>query len=273
MGVGLALASMGTGLVPLCMAWLIDFADWQDALRWVAGMLFCVVMPVVLLLIRSRPVADRGDKTQPTDGAPSGLSVAETLRHPTVRMLGALALLAGLSFGSLYLYIVPYLEHLGYSSTMAAGFFGLANLSGIPGVLAFGWMADRVGYKTTLITGLSICALSAPLILLAGLSIQGLIAVSLFGLFWGASSSLSPQFAPLILIEAAGMRHFGLIFGGIQMIEGLAMAAGPTLVGTIHDATSGYKVPFLLCAGFVALAVIAVAATKFPNNTQRVSYA
>lgn len=273
MGLGLALASMGSGLVPLGVAWLIDLVGWQDALRWIGGTLLCIVLPVVLVLIRAKPITDREGEELTGDKVPAGLSVAETLRRPVLWMLVSMALLSGFSFGGLYLYIVPYLEHAGYSSTMAAGFFGLANISTMLGSVALGWMADRAGHKTALFIGLSICALSAPLVLLSGLNIAGLIAITLFGLFWGATCSLSPQFVPLILIETAGMRHFGLLLGGIQTIYGLAMAAGPALVGTMHDATSGYRAPFLLCAGCVALTVVIVAATKLPNKASETNHA
>lgn len=273
MGVGLALASMGSGLVPLCVAWLIDLVGWQGALHWIAGALICAVLPVVIVLIRARSVAGRKSLKPGEGNAPDGLSIRATLRQPAVWMLLSLALLSGLSFGGLYLYIIPYLEGAGYSSTMAAGFFGLANISTMLGSITLGWLADRAGHKPALIIGLSICALSAPLILLSGLDTLGLIAVALFGLLWGATCSLSPQFVPLVLIDAAGMRHFGLLLGAIQTVYGLAMAAGPALVGTMHDTTNGYSTPFLLCAAFVALTVIIVAVTKFPRTKPRVSHA
>lgn len=273
MGALLILASMGAGLVPLFMAWLIRLVEWQGALRWVAGGLFCIVLPVVLLLIRAKQVTNAGHEAPVEDRVPTGLSVTETLRQPVVWMLVCLALLLGLNSGGLYLYIAPYLEQIGFSSTLAAGFLGLTGFSAMLGVVAYGWMADRVGYKPALITALAICALGAPLILLSGLHVQGLIAATLFGILWGSGLALSSQFAPLILIKTAGMRHFGLILGGIGTVSGLARAASPLLVGTIHDATGGYDVPFLLCAGLVAVTAIIVVVTKFPNNVQEANHA
>ena len=53
---------------------------------------------------------------------------------------------------------------------------------------------------------------------------------------------------PLVVADAFGVRDYPRIFSLSQLIMTLGIAAGPFLLGALHDA-SGYRVAYLVAAG------------------------
>lgn len=71
---------------------------------------------------------------------------------------------------------------------------------------------------------------------------------------WGATCSLATQLAPLLLLDAVGPRSYGTLLGVIFLVSGVAMAAGSTLTGHLHDTTGGYVTPFVLLSATMTIA-------------------
>ena len=63
----------------------------------------------------------------------------------------------------------------------------------------------------------------------------------------------------MLLVDAVGERHFGVLLGLGSLIAGLLSAFGPTLTGFVYDETRSYALAFQLCAALMALALVPIA--------------
>jgi predicted MFS family arabinose efflux permease len=65
---------------------------------------------------------------------------------------------------------------------------------------------------------------------------------------FGATIGNLLMLQPLVVADAFGVRDYPRIFSLSQLIMTLGIAAGPFLLGALHDA-SGYRVAYLVAAG------------------------
>ena len=147
---------------------------------------------------------------------------------------------------------------------------------------SLGWNADSIGYAFLLIGVLDILmqgVLSARLLPLFGevkLMIAGLVCEVIAFLLLGAvaiiaspifvfagiimfaigTGFLEPSFRGLIS-QAAGPRQQGVVQGGNQSIQSLAMVIGPLVGGALYT-QAGHVVPFWFGACVIGLAIIAI---------------
>jgi MFS family permease len=259
-GILLGVQSVGSAAFPWLISHSIENLSWRTTLLWIAASGLIVCLPIAAG-VRTRPAASPSSRNSFREGTGScdGLRVNEALGRLPFWLLGLGQIFTGVSFQGTYLYIVPYLSTVGYDSNTAASLYGLENLASLPGYLIFGWLADRWGAKAALILGLLICATSAPLLLFADPHQLGLTPAVAFAILWGATAPLPTQLVPLLLADAVGLRHFGILMGTSSLLYGLAMAAGPLMVGSIYDATHSYSMGIKLCAICMALGVIPIA--------------
>ena len=80
---------------------------------------------------------------------------------------------------------------------------------------------------------------------------------------FGVTMGNSLMMHPLLLAERFGTRDYGRIYSMSQLMTVVGMAACPSLIGLLYEATGGYGVPFLAVAGLtmVGLAVLAIFGT------------
>ncbi len=138
---------------------------------------------------------------------------------------------------------VVYLEEAGYTPLMASFIFGLNSFVALVGIVAAGWLADRLGRRTiatVTFTG-SIVGVAA----LAGLGATGpsvvLLALFLLG-FGGGMGSRGPIVSSLVARLFPG--QVGAVFGAIMIGLGLGGAVGAWLGGWLHEMTGGYLAGF-----------------------------
>ena len=152
---------------------------------------------------------------------------------------------------------VVYLEEAGYAPLAASFIFGLNGLVALVGIVAAGWLVDRLGRRaiaTATFTG-SILGVVA----LAGLGFAGpslpLLALFLLGV-GGGMGSRGPIVASLVARLFPG--QVGAVFGAIMIGLGLGGAAGAWIAGWLYEVTGGYL------AGFgLAIAVMLVGMAQF----------
>jgi predicted MFS family arabinose efflux permease len=251
-GIAMAASSIGSGLVPIGISWLISLVGWQRTMLIVAVILVLVILPIIMLGIREPQTQDAPPRPVKARRRTEKIWKIDAWRQPIVWLLLGVVLLSGIGYSNVFVYIVPYLEKVGFASTTAATLYGLTGIASGIGAITFGLFADRIGLKSTFLVGLTICALSTPLILLAGNRLFGLTATLAFVVFWGATHSLSPIYAPLILRRAISQRNYGLIIGSVQLVYGLAQTQGTIITASIYNQLLSYVVPFLLSAIMMA---------------------
>jgi MFS family permease len=134
----------------------------------------------------------------------------------------------------------------------AAAVFGVVGLMSSVGRVAFGFAADRFGGPPVAMISFG-CTAGGTLSLLALDVWPGagwLIPYALlFGLGFGARGPIITAMAA----ERFGGRRFGLIYGALNLGNGLGSALGPWFGGLVHDLAGSYRMAFLTAVVFAVL--------------------
>ena len=284
LAISIAYAGAGAGsivLLPLTQ-WLIGGAGWRTACVTLAVITLVVLVPLNLLLAR-----------QPQDLglSPDGDTAAQALARRRVHVVDpawaavdwtlARAMrtarfwwIALGHFGMLFAWYAvqvhqtKYLQEIGFSAATAGWALGAVSLVGVPGQITAGALSDRIGREPIWALG---CAgfVATYLLLIAlgewpstGLLALMILAQGLVG--YSTTSVLSP-----ITAEIFEGRHFGAIFGMLMVCAITGGAAGPFVVGLLHDITGSDTWGFIVgaVASLVSALAIWIAA---PRKVRRV---
>lgn len=134
------------------------------------------------------------------------------------------------------------------AGTAFAVFYSLAN--GI-GRIAWGTIADKIGYKLSLVI---MCAAQGVVMLLfywmGGVEILLFLACALIGFNFGGNFALFP----LATSDMFGAKNLGLNYGWVFTAYGVGGILGPILAGVLHDASlksntglQGWLTVFIIC--------------------------
>jgi MFS family permease len=153
----------------------------------------------------------------------------------------------------------------GFSLENGAWLMSAYATAGIGGVLIFGWIADRFGYRAGLLLngGAQICfwsilmlAASFPLLLLSAIAI-GLCTTAILALHGAAIATI---FGPQNMGSVLGLSYLPklpFIFG-----------ASP-LMGVLFDATGGYEAAFLVQIVLLGSVIIGFILLPVSSNAQQ----
>jgi MFS family permease len=146
------------------------------------------------------------------------------------------------------------------SGTITTMLLALNVLGMFPGYLSFGWIADRLGRRRTVILYTVISALLVPVYAMArdprALLVLG-IPVAFFGTgFFSGSGLIGSEVFP----TATRARALGITYNGARMISALA----PYTIGRVGE-QHGLNWAFVLCAASFLFA--AAAATQLPETS------
>ncbi|HTH96618.1 MAG TPA: MFS transporter [Stellaceae bacterium] len=144
------------------------------------------------------------------------------------------------------------LEAAGYSASMAGSLHGISQLAtAVPGIL-LGPVVRRLKDQKAVAVGMT--ALTA-------LSLLGLWLLPGWAMFWavlfgfgsGAAFILGLAF---ISLRAADARQAAALSGMAQFVGYLLAAAGPPLIGLLHDRTGGWTAPLIVCLAICGIIAI-----------------
>lgn len=261
--IGIAYAGFGSGaliVVPLTQ-YLIGTLGWRDTYR-VMGLVLLALLPVAALLPWRALSAGLAPVLRSTAGGPPppvapGPTLREAMRTRAYWALAQAFFFTALAMFTLTVQVVAYLVELGYAPIEAASAYGAIGFLSVIGMIAAGWLADRLGARGTatltyVLTALGILSLYALSLhpspwLLAGF-------VLLVGITQGARGPIISSMAARLFPGPA----FGAIFGTIFATMSLGSGLGSWLSGVLHDATGGYHASL----GF-SIACLALAALPF----------
>ena len=241
--------SIGGVLLTPASAALIANVGLESAMPRLALIWFIGIVPVTLLVVRSRPPAPPSATAASPEAA--GWPYAAAVRSRfflLVTLAWVLSMLAQVG-GIAHLFNLAATR---VDSATGATAVSLMATGSIIGRFAGGWLLTRVDTRR-----FALCCLlgqSAAMTLLAMVdAASGLwVGAVLFGLTVGNLLMLQP----LLLAEVFGVRDYGKIFSSSQLMTTLGVAAGPMAMGLLYDANQSYVVSFLLAAGTSALAVV-----------------
>jgi MFS family permease len=251
---------------------MIDQTGWRTACT-AMGLLILIALAPINLLVRKRPedlgLLPDGDAV-PSASAPKPASNVVDHEWASIDWTLARALatsrfwwLALGYFGGLYVWYAvqvhqtKYLLDVGFSPAVAVWALGAVSTLGIPGQIFLGHVSDRIGREwvwTIGCAGFVICF--AALIALSEFHSLVLIYLMVFtqgALGYGLTSVLGA-----IVVEIFQGKHYGIIFGTVQVAALSGGAAGPWVTGVLHDVTGTYTLAFAIGIAMSGLSAFAI---------------
>jgi MFS family permease len=263
---GIATAGMELGgmVMTLLSARLINTHGWRTAYVVLALPVFVIVLPLILLVIRGRPgpgaideVPGEQRRTPLPDSvvaSEQGLEVREAFRRRSFRLLAVAQFCFGLGIAGALIHLVPLMLKARYTAASAALALSSVHALITVGKPTMGAIGDRIGARKTLAAGFAVCALG---ILLMGDAVQS--AVLAVGIFLYAFTLATPlALVPVILLEIAGPRSLGTLFGLLFFVQTIGAAIGPIIVGWVFDITGSYGAGYSLSAAIFFGAAVAI---------------
>jgi MFS family permease len=261
--IGVAYAGFGSGILVIVpfTQYLIQSFGWRDAYR-ALGAAFLVLLPLVLLLPWRRLAAGRsgsvaGTATTRTVARGGEGVLRQAMRRPQFWALVQVFFFTAVAMQTMLVQIVAYLVDIGFSPLEAASAFGVAGFLSVIGVIAAGWLSDRIGHGRTATWSYLLTIAGTLLLLLLSFHREAWVLagfVLLFGLAQGARGPIVSSLAAR-LFPGAG---FATVYGTIFATMSLGSGAGAWASGLLHDWTGNYLASFAF-----SLASILIAASSF----------
>lgn len=160
--------------------------------------------------------------------------------------------------------IVAFLIESGFSSMTAATAFGLAGLLSTIGMIASGWLSDRIGFDRTALLSFSCTALG--LLALEMMSFRAsTIVLVLYVAFFGIGQGARGPIVSMLSNRIFTGRHAATIYGAVYASMAVGGAVGSLMGGVLRE-FAGYRPVFVF-----SLLALALAAEPFRRRSSLVS--
>lgn len=265
-GLAISLASLGISLGSVILSpiveKLISNYGWRTADKVLGLVMFVIMVPCILLIVRSNPAA-KGLQAYGADEAPAqaaapkaaltGMTLAEARKSPILYIF--LIAVFGMTFATgAALQIPAYLSDIGYESATAAKVVSAYSAVAIVGKLLLGSIIDKFGEKkgSIYICTAGILAFVCFIFAKQQLFLYGLI------LFWGLGSGITSVLPTLLTSKIFGSRDYGPIYGTVVSVNRFGGVVGNVLVSLLFDITKDYSIIWPLCVVCMALTLVAI---------------
>jgi MFS family permease len=266
-----ALVSSGMGLGSLLIAplsrWMITNYDWRSAMLTIGVLALVVIIPAALFIRRPPAGEVIGGAAALGEGG-RDYTIGEVIRTPQFAAISLTFFCCCAAHSGPIFHMISYAVDCGISSMTAATVFGTTGLASLSGRIVCGLIADRVGAKQTLVTGLAVQALAVSLYIITKGTVGFYALAAMFGLAFGG---VMPLYAILVR-EYFGAKVMGSAFGAAAMISTLGMALGPWAGGWLFDTFGSYFWMYIGSFG-IGLGAVAIAFTFRPPQRRPVALA
>jgi MFS family permease len=252
MGIALSGSTVGGSLMTLVAGHVFEVSGWRTAYVVLGVPMMVVVVPLVAIIVRSRPPG-----TIPmtiSEGAEllEGFETGEALRTRSFWMIVLANFCFAFSATGSAIHLVAYLEEVGYKSSSAALIMSLVFASAAVGKVILGFVADRLTARVALILCFAIQAVGLSIVF--GAARLGIILA--FIPVYGMSIAAPLMLLPLLTAESLGIKRYGLLSGLAGLAQTFGAMVGPIVAGRIFDVTTSYALAFELC---IAVMIIGAA--------------
>jgi MFS family permease len=257
-GLAMGLTFAGTSLGGAAMTMVGDVAiahgGWRAGYVALAIPMFVIVVPLIILVVRTRPPQAEGVSVAQASDALPGFELREAFRCRSFWMISAAQFFFAAIAAGTGLHLITYLTEVGYTATFAASMMSLIYVFAAFGKLGMGLLADRVSARIAL--SFNFLAASVGMILIFGAARTAVLIpfVLIFGLSLGAPLVL----VPMLVAESLGLKRFGSIGGIAGIFNTLGAFVGPVGAGKIYDLTGSYVPAF---EAFVVMCLLGAAVT------------
>jgi len=258
---GLAIGAMSTGIgiggfifSPLIGGVLLPNYGWQGGYIGIA-IAHLVMVPLALMFIRQQPraAASAPDRPVAVDGLTDGERHGRLLSAPFYLIATALFLFLFALVGTLQSQ-VPHLQDIGFPLLTASSALGALGLVSAGAKFFFGWLCDKIHPKTAFTV--------AALFLIGGIALLSFIRPAspslllwAYAIVFGVGIGSWLPIMSMMVSTTFGMASYGLIFGGVSLVQSIGQATGPLTAGFIYDLTGSYHSAFML---FIVIAAASI---------------
>jgi MFS family permease len=257
-GLAMGLAFAGTSLGGAAMTLVGNFAiargGWREGYVALAIPMFVVVIPLVIIVVRTRPPQAEGLSVAQASDALPGFELREAFRCRSFWMIAASQFFFAAVAAGTGLHLITYLTEIGYTASFAAGMMSLVYVFAAFGKLGMGLLADRVSARVALTCNFLAACVGMILIFGAARTSVLIPFVLIFGLSLGAPLVL----VPMLVAESLGLKRFGSIGGISGVFNTIGAFVGPVGAGKIYDLGGSYLPAFEI---FVVMCLLGAAVT------------
>lgn len=274
-GIAVCGTGLGTSLVPQYTQWLIDSVGWRGAYVGLGVLVFVIMVPCWLLLVREPRTEERVrlgflpaatiDGSPPPSAELPGLTRSQAVRTRQFWILAAGTLVASIALNGGAAHLVPMLVDGGMTAAQAAAVLlpvGVASLIGRP--LA-GFLLDRF-HGPTIAAIQQVMPIGGFLLIATGSSpVAGAVC---FGLAIGIEVDL----ASFMTTRYFGLKHFGKVYGMIFAVFQLGAAIGALAYAVSFDSTGSYDTAFWVIGALLvvsAVGLLLLGRYMFPVHARR----
>lgn len=248
--VSLPYAAMGTGMliVPPVMQVLLDWYGWRSA-HWMLGLATLALIPLILLLplgrIGAGSAAWQAQRSAAATVRGQAWTVSAAVRTPAFWGLFSAYFWTSVAAYSILPQSVAYLIERGFHPLVAASAFGMTGMLSAIGIVAVGWLSDRVGRLKT-VTGTYLVTIAGALALLAIAAWPSCLLVYLFVICFGLMQGARGPIIVALISNLYRGGAVGAIFGTLSIAMGLGQATGSFVSGLLQQWTGAYYASFSL---------------------------
>lgn len=258
LGLVLAGASLGNGLLPLLNAQLNASLGWRGAFLTLAALPLLLV-PLVLWRVVERPDAAAGSASTASVDPAGRAAFVRALRDRDFLLLALIAFCTFLSLVGLTAHLFLMLRDQGLPDSRAAAGLTLLFAMGLAGKLLAGMGADRWGLRPAFLCCLGTMVLGA-LLLALGAGGAPWLAIGVVGIGWGGIYTMQ-QLAAAQLFSGPAL---GRIVGTLVLVDSTGAALGPWGLGALYDRYASYDLALALLVALLALAWTAALFLRLP---------
>lgn len=247
----------------LAGGWLIPELGWRMTFIILGLITVLVVIPLVLLVIRTKP-QDMGLQADnaPADAATEisrkpaqkpqeGLDLRMALRTPALWYIVFTAGALGFASMGISRNQVPHLTDVGFPAATAAAALGIVGLGNAAGKFIFGLLCDWIKPKYSLMINISLKILALIILMYIGLSSPPPF-IWIYAVLMGLGQGGWLPIRSLLVSGNFGLVAYGSIFGLVSMLGMIAGSIGPLFGGYMYDQQQSYRTAFVV---FLALYV------------------
>jgi len=248
--------NVGGLLVPPFVTAIALASGWRTAFRDLAGVLWLVALPAILLLVRDAPFSS--DARMDTTASGERIAFRDGVRSTTFWRLSTAMFLHIFYFSGVTVHFVAFTTDLGFDPERAAVAFGALLGIGLVGRLLFGWAADRLDRRSVMVGGLVVTAVAA--LCLQRITAPG--ALPLFVVLHGISVAGVQTLFALLVADCFGAINVGTFLGATMLFQVPGGVAGAILAAASFDRLGSYTPAYALFAAGNVVAALAIARVR-----------
>jgi len=265
LAISIALAGSGFGgaIISPIMANIIQNYSWRTSFLIFAGAMLIICLPMMLIMKKSPEAMNL--KAYGVDGVSTNvqkttdsrvelnMTLAEAKKHSFfwIYLFGMFSL-CFVGFGSLS-QLAAFLADV-HGPAFAAGILSLFLVIVTFGKISLGWVYDKFGTRTGTSYICIVFAISIACMLFPGSKPLMYVMAFLYGLGI-CTGTVCP---PVITAAMFGSKHYGEIYGYVNLSVYLGAAISVPAIAIIYDKTGSYQAAWYLCIALIMISLIAL---------------